>query len=134
MIPDAETLLHDYLTSDSDVAAIVGDRVVGKTPSSTTDPWVRVTELDGGDGGHPDHLIPFLIQLDCYAGSDGGQAEAKLLYRTVRFALKQMHRLSHSGAVVSDVVINSAPRIPDADFEPARERVAMTVTLSAHAV
>lgn len=135
MIPYVEKIASDYLRDHPDVEAL-GARVVGKTPSSTSEPWVRVTQLDAANEptSRPEHLIDYLIQFDCYAGSDGGQPEANLLTRTVRAALHDMPDADHDDAVVTDVRFTSMARIPDVEFEPARERFVLDATVYMHAV
>lgn len=130
MIPDIEKIVATQLRADSAVIALAA-RIVGKTPSSIGDPWVRVTQLDGPSDGVTDRLVAFLVQLDCYAGSDGGQPEANLLGRTVRASLRSM-RGSVADAVVTGHRIVSDARIPDTAFEPARERRVVTVEIWAH--
>lgn len=135
LIPDAEKLVSDFLRDDVDVAAIVGRRVVGKTPSSIAEPWVLLRQLGGPSDAtsSTDHLVAFYLQLDCYAGAAGGQPEANLLGRTIRAALKTMTGEILDGAVVGRVRINGDSRIPDVAFEPARERRVVTTTIHMHA-
>lgn len=133
MIPDAEAIIGTYLRTHTQVAAL-GARIVGQTPSDTIEPWVRLTQLDASNEprSRPEHLIDYLIQCDCYAGRDGGQAQASLLARTVRAALDDMPSRSHTGAVVTRVKFTSMPRIPDTDYEPARERYILSGTVHMH--
>jgi Protein of unknown function (DUF3168) len=133
MIPDGEAVVGAYLRSHSAIKAL-GARVVGKTPGDTTKPWVRVTQLDDpavGDS-RSEHLIEWFGQLDCYAGKDGGQQGASLLRRTVREALSVAYKADLEGAVVTGVRFTSCPRIPDTDFEPARERYALSIVAWMH--
>lgn len=134
LTPYFEKIVSDHLRDHADVSAL-GARVVGKTPKSVTDPWVRVTQLDAGQTANDraDHLVEGYLQLDCYAGADGGQPEANLLVRTVRGALQELPGI-YDEAVVSSCRINGAARIPDTDFEPARERFVLTASVHAHAV
>lgn len=133
LIPDIEAITTAYLDAHPDVSV----RIVGTSPSSRTSPWVRVTQLDAPKepASTPEHLIGYLVQLDCYAGVDGpaGQGPASLLARTVRSALLEMPDSSHDGAAVTAVRVISCPRVPDVDFEPARERYILTVQIFAHA-
>ncbi len=131
MIPDPEAVLTTYLT---DVAGALGGTVRGKTPKDTTDPWVRLTLLDAPstDGGEADHLIAAYLQLDCYAGSDGGHAAASLLARTVREALVTITDGDHGDVVVTGAKLGGYQRLPDTDFEPARERYVLSATVWLH--
>lgn len=131
MIVDAEKLVSKHLR---ELPALVdlGVRVVGKTPGDTTEPWIRVTQLDATQQDRADRLVPFYLQFDCYAGKTGGQPEATLIGRTVREALTEIPN-SHSDGTVSGAQINGAARIPDTALEGARERVIVTATVYAHA-
>jgi hypothetical protein len=133
LIPDCEKLTSDYLRTHAEVSTLTS-RIVGKTPSDTSDPWVRVTQLDASNQtlSRPEHLIEYLIQFDCYAGVDGGQPEAKTLASTVREALADMPGATYDGAVCTNARFTGMARIPDTDFEPARERVILDATIWMH--
>lgn len=132
-VVDMEKIASDYLRTRPAVEALSA-RVVGKTPSSTVDPWVRVTRLEATNdpSSKVEHLIAYLLQLDCYAGEEGGQPEANSLGRSVRAALVEMPGIV-GGAVVTSARIAGDIRLPDGDFEPARERVVLTARIHAHA-
>ena len=134
LVPDAEQIVGDYLRGHANIIAL-GSRIAGTTPTSTDRPWVRVTQLDAANepGSRVEHLIGYPIQLDCYAGRDGGQEEASILVRTVRALLHAMPDHPHDEAVVTQVAIISCPRIPDQDLEPARERYALSALVRMHA-
>lgn len=131
-IPDAERIVSDYLRSHADVVALA-TRVVGKTPDTVSTSWVRVTLLDAANeaGSRPERLIDYMLQLDCFAGATGGQPEANSLARTVRAVLHEMPGLQ-GGVVVTCVRFIGMARIPDTDFEPARERIVLTATVWMH--
>lgn len=132
MIPNIEKIAGDYLRGHPDVAAL-GARVVGKPPSQTESPWVQLRQLDASDAptSRAEHLINYLLQADCYAGKEGGQPEAVLLARTVRAALHAMPGV-RDGVVITSARFTGMARIPDTDFESARERVVLTATIHAH--
>lgn len=136
MIPDAERAVSHYLLEDNDVTTLCGRRIVGKTPSTTDEPWVRATWLAAmNDPRIPvDYLTTNMVQLDCYAGKDGGQPEAKLLARTVRASLDAMPAADNDDVEVTAVRFVGMVRLPDTDFEPARERVILTAQVWAHAL
>lgn len=129
MIADIEKIVAGYLRD----APELGSRVVGKTPSDLTDSWVRLTVINAPQDARSqaDHLITFNLQLDCYAGSSGGQPEASLLARTVRELLIAIPG-TYEETVVSGARITSMARIPDTGLEPARERFILTATVWAH--
>lgn len=136
MIPDGEAVVSTYLRAHPDVEAL-GARVAGRTPSSISRPWVRLTQLDATNDPtvRPEHIINFMFQLDCYAGSDHdtAQAEASLLGRTVRDVLDRMPEEYQGPETISKVRFVSMPRTPDVGLEPARERVILTATVWMHA-
>lgn len=130
MIPDIEKVVAYYLRESDDFDS----RVVGKTPDSIADSWVRLTVLDApqSPGSSTDYSVAFYLQFDCYAGATGGQPEASELARTVRSLLMDIADADHSGAIVSGARVNGYARIPDTGLEPARERFVLTATVWAH--
>lgn len=131
--PDIEQIVADYLREHPDVRAVV-QRVVSRTPTSTGTPWVRWVQIDDwGQGDPADHLRGYLLQFDCYAGSDNSREAASLIARTVRAALVAMVGV-HRDAVITGVPprLIGASRIPDDRLDPARERVIVTATVFAH--
>lgn len=136
LIPDAPAIIGVRLREHPAVIQL-GARVAGQIPKSFTQPWVKVTQLDALNvtGGRPEHLISFLLQFDCYAGSaaDNAQEQASLLGRTIRAVLHDLADQSIDGVVVTEVTFTSDARIPDEAFEPARERVVLDADLRMHA-
>lgn len=136
MIPSAEKIASDYLRDHADIVAL-GARVVGKTPSDTADPWIRVSLIDARNesGSKTDYQLSHYLQLDCYAGADGGQPEASTLTRTARTVLHGMPDASIAGVEVTQVTFAGMARVPDTDVdEPARERYVLTAVVRGHEV
>lgn len=134
MIPDCEAIVYAYLKDHPAIVGL-GARVVDQTPVDTSsNPWVLVTQLDDqAVAGHrSEHLFEFLLQMDCYASVEGDHPEASLLNRTVRAALAALPEADHDNAVVTGVELGGATRIPDTEFEPARERFSRDVTIWIH--
>lgn len=133
MIPDAEAICGAYLREQDSLVAL-SVNVATQLPRTFTRPWVRVIQLDNPavNGSRTDHLIEYMLQFDCYAGSEGGSPEASLVTRTVREALRALPQASLDDAVVTGVQFISCPRIPDTDFEPARERYALSALVWMH--
>lgn len=137
ILPDIEALVGGWLRDHPDLQSL-NVRVAGATPSSMTNPWIRVTMLAAPDAGssQTEHLIDFTLQLDCYAGSTAmqafaGQARASLVARRARAILKGREGGQADGVVVTRVRTGGA-RLPDTTFEPAMERYVLTVDLMAH--
>lgn len=138
--PNIEALVGTWLRDHPDVS-VLGARVAGKTPDTTTAPWVRVTLIAAIDSESSsiEYLIAYVLQLDCYAGklaqdNHNGQAEARTLKATVRAVLKDMQGRNIGGAIVTDVRFDGDARLPDDAMEPARERYVLTAMVRAHGV
>lgn len=135
VVPDPERVIYEFLTAHTDIEPLE-TRIVGRTPSQTTVkqggkdkvmPWVRVTLLDERNitGAPVEEVVSALLQLDIYAGS---QADVLLHARTIRAALfDDLPGSTVADALVYEVVTVGMARIPDSDFEPARERVMLTI-------
>ena len=138
LMPDVEALAGTYLRAHADVAAIAGDRIGGKDPRETADPWVKITHILGEDAGNAPvlHFGSVHLQLDCYGSDDEANAheEAKDLVLTVQAALHDMPQGSHSGAVVTRVSTIQGPRLPDQAFPQARERYVLDAWVWIHPV
>lgn len=136
LIPDAEALVHTWLSSHPAIEAL-DTQIVPETPGKAgrVTSWVRVHQLDaaGERLSTPEHLVNFMLQFDSYAGAGNLQEEASALNRTVRAALKELEGQTVDDAVVSAVRFTSNPRLPDTDLEPARERYSLTAEIFAHA-
>lgn len=138
VIPDAEVLVGAWLRTHPDITALDA-RVAPRTPDSTSKPWIRVTVIDDGDRiGGLDHLIEYMVQLDCYAGNEAmaahtAQAEVSLLYRTARAVLRSKQGTQTDGVVVTSVECRGT-RVPDTSVEPARERFIAMATVMLHGV
>ena len=134
-IPDIEMVIGDYLR-ESQAILDLDARVGGELPKSFTRPWIRLTQLDATNATNSEveRLISFLVQLDCYAGSDpqGGQAQAVGLGRAARALLIAAQKQTLDGVVITAVEVRSHARITDLDFTPARERTVLTVEIWAH--
>lgn len=132
-VPDIEKLVSDHLRG------YLGVRVVGQPPASKDTSWIQVVQLNASQGDQADHLVEFYLQLDCYAGKDGGQPEANQLARQARAVLVNLNgKVDYTvggnpeSAVIGRIEINGDARIPDGDFEPSRERRILTCSVWGH--
>jgi hypothetical protein len=131
---NAEALVATFLKGQPVVESL-GARVVSQTPSTTDKPWVRVTLVDPENLTgirRIEHLVGYYLQLDCYGGKTGGQAEAFALAQAVRDALVTAPGSTLGEAIVTDVDPLSMPRIPDTDLSPARERYTLDIIMTMH--
>lgn len=130
MIPDGELLTGTYLRANASVLAL-GTRIVSRIPGNTVGPWAKLTQLDARDvTGTTERLVEFMVQLEVYA------TDVPTVWthaRTMRAALKAMPGVRTHG-VVTAVRFTNMARIPDADFEPARERVILDTLVTARPV
>ena len=132
--PDIEALLATYLLAHDAVADLVGSRVGGRHPRAKGTPWVKVTQFSEISLTKTLHVTQTDLQIECYGGSDldEAQGEASLIARTVRAALNDMPESEHDGAVVSRVTFFGPRRVPDSDFDPARERFILDASVTSH--
>lgn len=128
LLPDIEAFLVAYLSS-----RLPNTHVGTKQPSTTAAPWIRITLLDPRDisGTNIDYLIDYLVQLDCYAGSQGSTVVASGLVRTARAHLLAMEG-KHDDLVVSKVEFTGMRPQPDTSEEPAMERYILDASITAH--
>lgn len=132
---NSEAVVAELLKQDTDVVAIAGTRIVSQTPSTTENPWVRVTLIDPQNRtriNRVERLVGYYLQIDCYAGNGDGQADAFALAKAVRNALVTAPDREVDGVVVTDAEPLSMPRIPDTDFAPARQRYILDLILTMH--
>lgn len=130
---NAEAIVADFLKEQASVAALAGTRIVAQTPSTTDKAWVRVTLLDPENKTgirRLEYLVGYYLQLDCYAGKTGGQAEAFALAQAVRDALVTAPGTTLGEAIITDAAPLSMPRSPDTDLSPARERFILDIELT----
>ena len=127
MIADAEKIIGAYLRTET------AQRVVGTTPSSIEDPWIRLTLIDDEsvDGGVVNHSMANYFQIDCFAGRNGTQATARSLAVQVRNLLADAHLETLSGGVVSGAETRMSHQ-PDTQQEPQMECYVVTATVWMH--
>lgn len=127
---DAELVTVTYLDGILDAA------VVPETPDDTSEPWVKVIQIDSAQisGMDADTFNVYFLQLDCYPSGDGveHQEEASDLARETRAALVAMPDATHTDAVVTAVRFGGSRRMPDEEFEPPRQRYIISANVYAH--
>jgi hypothetical protein len=140
VLPNIEAIVGTVLRTHPDIAAL-GVNVAGRTPATTTGPWIRVTLIATLDSATSqiEHLVQYVVQVECFAGKTAtdsftGQAEAWNLKAAARAVLKSTEGTTVAGAVITQVTFSGDSRIPDTSMEPARERYILVVEIRAHAV
>lgn len=134
--PDIEGALRTYLRADTDLAALISNRVFFGVPRDSTDafPLVMITRIGGGQTSSEVPLDNALIQFDVYGKkseeSGGGRKAVTDIALALRKALSTIRgrtRLDSTvvafGVVVSSQVFSPLP----GDDRP---RYLMTVTVS----
>ncbi len=137
MILNAEALIGKYLR-ELPALKDLKVKVLGETPpkKDQANPWIRLTLIDPQNAtGNTlvEHLVSYYLQLDCYAGATGGQAEAFAVATTARDALIGLSDADpFEEAVVTDADPLSMPRIPDDDLTPTRQRYVLDIEVWMH--
>lgn len=131
LTPDVEAIVGAYLRAQPAITALVGARVGGRTPPSTADGWIRVTQIDDTPEPSVLHLVTVHLQLDCYGGGTQPHEQASVLARTARSVLADLPG-QHPTGVVTGVRFTGARRAPDPDLTPARERFILGLSVSVH--
>lgn len=139
-LPNIEAIVCDWLRGHPDIATL-GPNVAGRTPATTTQPWIRVTLIDASDSplSSLEYLVQYTLQCDCFAGKTStddhrGQAEAYVLKSMARAVLKAMQGETLGGATITNVSFVGDTRVPDETMAPARERYILSVAVWAHGV
>lgn len=134
LLPDIEALVGNALRNHDAIQALDA-RVGRRKPRTTTRPWIRVTKLDGIDRSGIEHLIAYLLQIDCFAGQDTATPaeEAQLLSASARAVLKALQGTVIEQVAIGRVRFTGDLPAPDNTMEPARERYVLTVEIVAHA-
>jgi len=130
LLPDAEALLSAHLRADTDVQALVGQRVYTMLPSAKEWPLVRLQRVGGPSDGTPTGYALLrdqaLLQVECYGGP---KAVAWQVANTVRASIAQTIAGPHTGGWCERATLGNTRYLPDESFDPARPRVLFDVTL-----
>lgn len=132
MNADPEVAISSYLRDALDA------RVSADPPpqrETFEDPWVQYVLLDAPSVGAADRLVAAFLDLDVYAGSGNDRAEASELARATRRAIVAIRGVvlaEPEPVVFSKSEIDGYRRLPDEDFEKARERYIVTATIWMH--
>jgi hypothetical protein len=129
---DAERLVVQYLLAQTDVAALVSNRVttdLDKTKNNTY-PLIRITRT-GGVSPYPQHLDHPRVYIECYGNT---KAEAHSVMRTARAAMLQIVRPHALGIVTSSDEIAGPVWLPDpiAPGTPELARYIFSFALTTH--
>jgi hypothetical protein len=130
-MPDAERLVSTFWRAQSEVVALVADRVYTTLPASKTWPLVRLQRVGGGSTptpGDEDALLwdAPLLQVEAYGGP---KAVAWQLADVLRASAQERLVAAHATGRCIAVQVGTARYLPDPDFEPARPRVVFDLTL-----
>jgi len=127
--PDPEGAIRAYLRADSDVSAIVGNRVFFGVPRSAieaTFPLVTVARIGGVDDPSEAPVDLGLIDISCWgsidASGNGLKASATALANAVRSALHRIRQRTSAGTAtdVFGVQVAGVVWAPDPDTDRPR--------------
>ena len=94
--PDIEGALRTYLRADTDLAALIGQRVYFGIPRDSTNafPCVRITRVGGGQDPSQAPLDLALIQFDVYGKTSdeegGGRGPTTIVKNALKKALSKI--------------------------------------------
>ncbi len=139
-MPDVEGGLRTYLRSQSELQAVVGQRIYFGVPDAPVFPLVTVRRVGGGDDTGEAPLEQALIQIDVWGGhtADGIHGD-KATADTVRRCLRGvLFGLTAHGATALDnstvcygASVQSDIWLPDPDDDNARYSLTVLVTARA---
>ncbi len=127
---DVEALVSQYLRSQSEVTAYVGQRVYTAMPESKTFPLVRLTRIGGVPKmSRPMRVDSAHIQIDVFGGS---KATALDTMDAIRLELSKVvdEDSTQPLGVVCGVRFGPLAYLPDTTFEPAKPRYTLDVTVT----
>jgi len=131
LLPDTEAFLSAWLRAQSELAALVGDRVYTVLPEAKTWPLVRLVRVGGAplataeDSGLWADAPSF--QVDVWAAR---KADVWKVTRTIQALLATRIKGTHAALKVAGVTLGPTQYVPDADVAtPAQPRVILTLDL-----
>ena len=104
LMPDVEYVLYNYLSTNSDITALVSNRVYkAALPRDPIGPLLRLRKVSGRSAIYQPLVMDVSrIQFDCYGGS---QREANRLAETVRALLdRDMNNYVHADGTIVGAV------------------------------
>lgn len=127
---DVEALVSQYLRSQSEVTAYVGQRVYTALPMNVVFPCVRITRIGGVPPmSRPMHVDNAHLQVDVFGGS---KSTALDVVDTVR---EELAKIADDApvqplGVVCGVRFGPLAYLPDETYAPAKPRYALDVTVT----
>lgn len=129
LTPNVEALVSAFLREQTEVIALLGDRVYTSLPKNPEWPAARVVVIDEAPAGSPLWLVGAVIQVDAWGGT---KADAWRIANTCRAAIDRRLVGAHPEGVVTGVTLGGLLDEPDEDFTPAKPRWLFTSTVHAH--
>lgn len=131
---DAEALVSQYLRAQSEVTAIVAQRVYTALPEDKTFPLVRLHRIGGTPKlSRPLHLDTARLQVDVWGGSKATALDAMDAVRTELSKLVDEDPVQPLG-VVCGVKFGPLAYLPDESFTPAKPRYTQDLTITVRPV
>ena len=127
---DVEALLSQYLRSQSEVAAFVGQRIYTDLPADKTFPLVRLWRIGGVPKiSRPLYLDTAHIQIDVWGGSKATAMDTTNAIREELAKIVDDDPVQPLG-VVCGVRFGPVAYLPDESFEKAKPRYTQDVTVT----
>lgn len=132
LLPDIERLVSNYLRSNADVTALVGQHVYTVLPkdASAKFPLVRLTRVTGGPlFSQPLRYDEAHLQVDCWGGS---KLVAWQTAATIAAVLAEGGLIgTQAEGVVVNVEVAGLQDLPDDSFDPPQPRWVLDVNVTA---
>jgi uncharacterized protein DUF3168 len=129
---DVEALITTYLRAQTEIVALVADRVYSDMPHERTYPLVLVTRV-GGSHIYKNHLEEADVEISAYGGT---HKQAYTLAYTCLSTMASGIVGSHQDGVVTKVKGIAVSYSPEPDSQDpqghARPRVLLSATVTAH--
>ena len=127
---DVEALVSQYLRSQSEVTAYVGQRVYTALPETKAYPLVRLTRIGGVPPmSRPLHMDAARLQIDVFGGSKATAFDTVDAIRQELAKLVDEDPVQPLG-VVCGVRFGPLAYLPDESYVPAKPRYAQDVTVT----
>lgn len=127
---DVEALVSQYLRSQSEVTAYVGQRVYTVLPDDKTFPLVRLTRVGGVPPmSRPLHIDNARIQIDVFGGSKATTFDTIDAIRQELAKVVDEDPVQPLG-VVCGVKFGPLAYLPDESYAPAKPRFTQDVTVT----
>lgn len=130
LLPNVESMVTLYLQTQPDMVALIDARSYTELPKNVEFPAIRVTQYnDLKRTVRPLWVVTAFLQVDAFGGT---KSQAWRLAATAQAAIAAMEGNTYPGGVVSAVNMGGMSDQPDTDYEPAKPRFRIDVSITVH--